>query len=87
MLIKPPGIEHADRFGPHEVTCINLELEPQAWDEFAGGSFLAPTVLTDPRLQTLGQELACEPAARDRASTLAAEGLVLTPPRDRLEDA
>ena len=76
-LFKPPGIEHLDRFGPSDVVCINLDFTTQAWEELVGEPSSTPRVLFEPRLQHFAQELELELAESDRASSLAAEGLVM----------
>jgi AraC family transcriptional regulator len=77
VVVKPPGTEHADRFGTRGLACLNLELEDAAWEEFAGrGARLQrPVVLRHPPLQRLGCALAG--ALRDPdAERLEAEELV-----------
>ncbi len=78
VLVKPPGLEHVDRFGPEDVTCINVDLAPGAWEELGGNALDGPRILIDPKLQRLGRELELELTTPDRASALAAEGLVLS---------
>ena len=77
-LVKPPGVEHVDRFGPSDVTCINIDFTPEAWEELTGNAFDVPRVLVDPKITRLARELELELIAPDRMSALAAEGLVLS---------
>lgn len=77
-VIKPPGVEHVDRFGPEDVTCLNIDFTPAAWEQLVGRDIAGPRVLADPKLVRLARELDLELTAPDRASPIAAEGLVLS---------
>ncbi|MEM7204425.1 MAG: AraC family transcriptional regulator [Planctomycetota bacterium] len=78
VMVKPPGVEHLNRFGPRDVTCLNIELEPEVWDEFAGPAVGAPCKLMEPSLPRMARSLERELAQPDRTAGLAAQGLVLS---------
>lgn len=78
VLVKPPGVEHRNRFGPTDVLCLNIEFGSEAWEELGCGVFDGPRRLVDPRLRRLGCELERELTHPDRRSLLAAQGLVLS---------
>ena len=79
VLVKPPGVEHFDRFGARDATtCLNVEFSESAWERYVGNGFDEPCVMSDPRFQTIGRELELELTKDDHVSALAAEGLLLT---------
>ena len=78
VVLKPAGVEHVDRFGSEDVTCLNVEFTPEAWSEHVRADLDAPFVVVDPKLARLASELELELTAPDRLSPIAAEGLVLT---------
>jgi AraC family transcriptional regulator len=77
VVIKPPGTEHVDRFGPRDVTCLNIDLSHAAWEETFRGDVRVPRVLADPGLACLASRLELELTTPDSASPLPAEELVL----------
>ncbi len=57
LLLKPPGIEHDDTFGPQNLLCLNVELDDDIWEAFEDscGPCAEPTMVRDLRLHHLGR--------------------------------
>lgn len=77
VVLKPPRVEHVNRFGPEDVTCLNIDFSPQAWDELIASHIREPRLFVDPNFLRLACELQVELTSPDRGSPIAAEGLLL----------
>jgi len=77
VVVKPPGLEHVDRFGPRDVVCLNVDFTPEAWERMVGAGFDRPRVGRDPRFVRMAYELEGGLVERERASAVEAEELLL----------